>query len=269
MKFLSENRVIIGIGLFVLLIVISWPFILYLFLDSSEIASSERGQFGDMYGALNSLFSGLTIVGLIYTIIIQHDEITELKRNSKLERFENIFFKTLEMYNISARELRIKLNETDKSEQVGKEFFELLITKGLTEEKFIETVKNDEMITEVINPEEYLDNKYIFRNFYGSVYKFNAAYLDQYFNIIEQVLQSIEDFIGSKDEKIRYISIFRSQLTSYEKALIGFHILGTMLHHSSLKSLTFKHKLLDSDVWFLSGFFTTFYTKKLQTAFHN
>lgn len=72
LKFISENRLISGIGLFVILAVISWPFILYIFLDSSEIASSERGQFGDMYGALTSLFSGLTLIFLVYTISQQN-----------------------------------------------------------------------------------------------------------------------------------------------------------------------------------------------------
>ena len=52
------------IGVFVM-----WAstFILYFFISKSE----ERGQFGDMFGAVNALFSGLAFAGLILTLILQ------------------------------------------------------------------------------------------------------------------------------------------------------------------------------------------------------
>jgi len=36
---------------------------------------STRGQFGDMYGALNTLFSGFAFVVLIYTLLLQKKSI--------------------------------------------------------------------------------------------------------------------------------------------------------------------------------------------------
>lgn len=35
----------------------------------------ERGTFGDSFGAINSLFSGLAFAGIIYTIILQKNEL--------------------------------------------------------------------------------------------------------------------------------------------------------------------------------------------------
>lgn len=35
---------------------------------------SQRGTFGDMFGAVNALFSGLAFAALIYTIILQREE---------------------------------------------------------------------------------------------------------------------------------------------------------------------------------------------------
>lgn len=32
---------------------------------------SDRGTFGDLFGAVNALFSGLAFAGLIYTIVLQ------------------------------------------------------------------------------------------------------------------------------------------------------------------------------------------------------
>jgi len=42
---------------------------------------SNRGSFGDLFGAVNGLFSGLAFAGLIYTIVLQ-------KRDLELQRTE-------------------------------------------------------------------------------------------------------------------------------------------------------------------------------------
>lgn len=41
---------------------------------------SDRGTFGDLFGAINALFSGLAFAGLIYTIVLQKQDL-ELQRN--------------------------------------------------------------------------------------------------------------------------------------------------------------------------------------------
>ena len=52
--------------------------------------STWRGTFGDQFGAVNALFSGLAFTGLIYTIILQRRDL-ELQRNDlKLQREELI-----------------------------------------------------------------------------------------------------------------------------------------------------------------------------------
>lgn len=40
----------------------------------------SRGQFGDMFGGMNALFSGLAFLGVIYAIILQKEEL-KLQRN--------------------------------------------------------------------------------------------------------------------------------------------------------------------------------------------
>lgn len=63
----------------IIVVVVIWVlsafFIIY-FLDDW----SERGTFGDLFGAVNGLFSGLAFAGLIYTIVLQKQDI-ELQRN--------------------------------------------------------------------------------------------------------------------------------------------------------------------------------------------
>ena len=54
------------------------------FIESSE----ERGQFGDSFGALNSLFSGLAFAGIIATIIMQRAELKLQRDELRLTREE-------------------------------------------------------------------------------------------------------------------------------------------------------------------------------------
>lgn len=59
-------------------ITIIYGFALWYLVEPTE--SIGRGTFGDMYGALNSLFSGIALAGVIITIIMQMKEL-ELTRN--------------------------------------------------------------------------------------------------------------------------------------------------------------------------------------------
>ncbi len=49
---------------------------------------STRGTFGDMFGAVNALFSGFAFAGLIYTIILQREEIKMNRKEITLNRKE-------------------------------------------------------------------------------------------------------------------------------------------------------------------------------------
>ena len=70
-----------------------------------------RGQFGDFFGSVNSLFLGLAFAGLVFAIIQQRldsqllrqainqskKDINQQNETMKIERFENTFFKMLEV----------------------------------------------------------------------------------------------------------------------------------------------------------------------------
>ena len=47
-----------------------------------------RGQMGDMFGAVNSLFSALALAGLIYTVFLQRKELQLQRRDLALTRRE-------------------------------------------------------------------------------------------------------------------------------------------------------------------------------------
>lgn len=65
--------------------------LLYAVLVIAILARWEvRGQFGDMFGALNALFSGLAFAGVIYAVILQRQELElqrlELKSSTEAQR---------------------------------------------------------------------------------------------------------------------------------------------------------------------------------------
>lgn len=49
---------------------------------------AERGQFGDTFGSINSLFTGFAFAGVIYTIILQRQELTLQREELRLQREE-------------------------------------------------------------------------------------------------------------------------------------------------------------------------------------
>ena len=49
---------------------------------------SDRGTFGDLFGAVNALFSALAFAALIYTIVLQREEIKENREEITLNRKE-------------------------------------------------------------------------------------------------------------------------------------------------------------------------------------
>lgn len=48
----------------------------------------SRGQFGDMFGGINALFSGLAFLGVIYAIWLQREELSLQRKELELTRKE-------------------------------------------------------------------------------------------------------------------------------------------------------------------------------------
>lgn len=77
----------VGIILLILLILVlqvGAGFFIYNSFDSW----SERGTFGDMFGAVNALFSGLALAGVIYAILLQRAELALQRQELELTREE-------------------------------------------------------------------------------------------------------------------------------------------------------------------------------------
>ena len=117
-KWLSDNRGVVISGLLAVLFVGAfWYWVPRLIVPLYYTANIEKqGAFGDTYGSVNALFTGLAFAGLIITLILQMKELglqrEELRQQRQefegtrlaledqsktlsLQRFENTFFQLL------------------------------------------------------------------------------------------------------------------------------------------------------------------------------
>lgn len=75
--------------IFISILIISTVFILYFSLVRYFFPDiSNSGQFGDMFGGINALFSGLAFLGVIYAVILQRKELELQRKELELTRNE-------------------------------------------------------------------------------------------------------------------------------------------------------------------------------------
>jgi hypothetical protein len=97
------------------IVAIIWGLSWCLIVNSEQLSKwSERGTFGDMFGAVNALFSGLAFAGVIYAIYLQTKELKlqrieleqtrkELERSaSAQEATENALVKQVQLQALAA-----------------------------------------------------------------------------------------------------------------------------------------------------------------------
>lgn len=176
---------------------------------------NERGTFGDMFGAINALFSGLAFAGLIVTLLYQKEELTlqreELKatreemksqrmefevqnKTLKRQRFENTFFNMLSLQ----QEIVANLSYAQHN---GREIFEEAYIKNIRFSLIREGHKNFSRLPLTTIFDHYFTHLYhIFKYIHTS--------------------PLIED-----DERYEYASIARAQLSRCELTMIFYYCL--------------------------------------------
>ena len=73
----------------ILTIIFASIFLVYFFVVRHFLPDwTASGQFGDMFGGLNTFFSGLAFLGIIYTIFLQREELGLQRKELELTREE-------------------------------------------------------------------------------------------------------------------------------------------------------------------------------------
>jgi len=209
----------------------------------------DRGTFGDMFGAVNALFSGLAFATLIYTTWLQRDELAlqrqelaetreELKgqkeelrgQNSTLalQRFENTFFAMLRTH----AEIVNAMRATDGNSKIVESrscFSEWYSALGQSHQRYA--------IYEPGKTEEALEA--VYQNFYPQ----HQANLGHYFRHLYRIVKFVHD--SSVENKSIYTGLIRSQLSAYEQVLLFYNCISS-LGNKKFKPLVERYALLEN-----------------------
>ncbi len=228
-----------------------------IFLPYSKEA---RGTFGDQFGAINALFSGLAFAGLIYTIILQRNDLKlqrqdlELTRKEmeeqtaefekqnetlKIQRFENTFFNMLSQFQEIVNSLSIRYVEYNQEH------------RAMGRDTFKATFKNS-----IVNVEISEGNRPIksFRGMANAIYAEGLAgyckadvptYFDHYFRYLYRILKFVHEtpLITSFEDKYEYTSMLRAVLSRYELVWLYYNGLSEY-GNERLKPLIDRYAML-------------------------
>lgn len=156
------NRKIFFTSIIIFSIVITlWLYSYYYITTNYERA--DWGATGDLFGAVNGLFSGLAFAGLIITILLQSNELKEQRKelkltrkaytaqslNSKIQIFEHSF------YNLLNNTVELDLNQLD-------EVYNVVLKTGKIQNEINYHTKNQKSSVESMNSIklEFLQEKY-------------------------------------------------------------------------------------------------------------
>ena len=202
----------------------------------------HRGQFGDLFGALNALFAGLAFAGIIWAIILQKNEL-ELQREElaqtrqeikgqkeqleaqdqtlKKQNFESSFFQLLNFHDNIVNSLHIR-GVGSSAGFDGRACFGTLLGRFQNQYK---------------SGAEINDN---WEEFFKHVQSFVGHYFRNLYNCVKFVDQDV--FLRDFESKKSYTNLIRAQLSSQELGLLFYNCLSH--RGSKFKHLVERYSLL-------------------------
>ncbi|KIO37863.1 hypothetical protein DB48_03110 [Shewanella sp. cp20] len=204
-------------------------FLLWITWPISSLTIGQAGVFGDSFGIVTSMFSGLAFAGMIITILLQREElglqreelretrleIAEQKKIFKIQNFNESFYRLLDFHKRNLSELSVYSDE--KSERLkGIDALSFLLGrlkksyssygfqgfKDTTEDEKIEMsyALFVEVQTTLVRQSRYLET-------------------------ITSIFTLIDTQLEKQSEKEVYLDLFASQLTVYELKYIFYQCL--------------------------------------------
>ena len=268
---LSKKRFLLWLRNNLLSVMIVMVLVLFLanlclvFLPYDE---NERGTFGDQFGAVNALFSGLAFAGLIYTIILQRRDLKLQRRDLRLQR-EELALTRKEMEEQTAE--FEKQNETLKIQRFENTFFNMMsqfqeVVNNLTvmvttSSGIYESKGRDVFQAQFEKTVVYVDlkneakSKARFRGMKGALEKYNLdGYLysdtptcfDHYFRLLYRILKFVKttSLVTTYEEEYEYTAMLRAVLSRYELVWLFYN--GLTYGEDKLKPLIERYAMLSN-----------------------
>lgn len=238
--------IVFGAILIVALWVCSW-----ILIDCNIDSSTNRGEFGDKFGAINSLFSGFAFLGLIITLLFQKEELElqrqelsetrkelegqkkEFEEQNKIMRrqsFENTLFNMLSLQQEIVNKLLYieRKQELDPSNTWG---IKDIVTEYYGRNVFEKLYNN--IIVKYVNINGELYECYGIKSALKRIPRENfpqikvTTLFDHYFRHLYRIFKYIkESDLIAKEEKYEYSCIVRSQLSDYELVMLFYNCIS-------------------------------------------
>ncbi|MBE6197308.1 MAG: hypothetical protein E7141_01375 [Rikenellaceae bacterium] len=266
----NKSRLWIWIVLAIIGVIAAWGLSWWL-INKNIDCSIERGTFGDMFGAVNALFSGLAFAGLIVTLLYQKEELKlqreELKetrnelnaqklefqeqnKTMKRQRFENTFFNMLSLQQEIVANLSFEYYASPniRPHNIPEEIFYRGVPKGQFHGREVfEGIYKHAVIE--YNGIRYLDGIYKLLSNSGYAIYSNISIttrFDHYFRHLYRIVKYVDssDLI-SDDERYEYACIARSQLSDYELVMLFYNCL-TANGRAKFKPLIEKYSIFNN-----------------------
>ncbi|RZK60443.1 MAG: hypothetical protein EOO91_01370 [Pedobacter sp.] len=264
---LSKKQVI-AIVITAIVILILWLLnLIVLIKHHSNAANSpigDRGTFGDMFGAVNSLFSGLAFGGIIWTILLQRnelklqreeskqsrDEAIEQNKTLRLQRFENTFFNMLTLQNEIVKSLQTpRFTGRLVISQAQKDLFAFLSIENYNK---LNGLTNLAPRTNSLSdtPQNHSSARAMLDNFYHKkFYDYYGNSFNHYFRHLYHIFKFIYFSKLERNEKKFYAGLIRAQLSQEELYLISFNILMEDYGKPNFLFLTKEYDILQNFDW--------------------
>ncbi len=224
----DRKKNIILSSILILFIVSSWIIYWVVILQNPNLKSwSERGTFGDMFGALNTLFSGLAFGGLIYAIFLQSRELglqrlelsqTKEELAGQREQFMRQNFLT-DYYNIinfiTSHSNSVKLREKTAQgilQEDGLNTFDILLTI------YIENYYN--LYNDIVN--ENMRTKKAFNEFFQTY----NTYLSPLIVALARLVELINRY--NSEDKEYYLLLIDSMFSMSQKKIFKFYSIASV-----------------------------------------
>lgn len=192
--------------------------------------SSDRGEFGDAFGAINAIFTGLAFAAVIYGIILQRKEI-RLQQNELFETrlvfqqqsFETLFFNVQRLLaeTVTAIEWKVLVNDPTKGEHLisvhGRPALKAIVASIY--ESYSGKLNRFAYANANASPPHQTQLDWLLEA-YTNFYAANESLLGNYFRLVYNILKLVSQSGFSAQEKERYAHLFRAQLSEGELTLM-------------------------------------------------
>jgi len=217
----------IALSLAVFLFWIGWFVFYHNFFDNSVREGLNKdfagsGNYGDGFGPLSALFTGLGFVALVYTILLQQEALRKQQDVEQARDFDAMFFRRLHDFELMVSGMKFQSSEQyghAAIREIGIKFF----NKGESPDSLLE-LRGD--LSDYIPPQ---------------------SIFEVYISLFDQIMR----FIRRKpdgDQK-EYEDIFLSGLSVYEKRLI---IIYAMISDDkvsiSIRKMNSKNPIFDKNL---------------------